>query len=166
MTYSDEQREARFFAQVDRDGPPAALRPDLGACWLWLGSTSDGYGQLWWAGRTRRAHIVAWSLAWGELPPDNLRFKHHACGRRDCVNPEHVRPTTAVETVLGTTNVAAWYVGRSACLRGHRFTAETILTVPGGWACRTCRAEIARQRRRTAGEPSSGRRRKIGAPSA
>jgi len=132
---------------VSVDGPVAAYRPDLGVCWLWTG-TEDvyGYGVMKVEGRMVHAHVVAWRIARtqenqeiGDAPPKGLKFERFACGLALCVNPAHVRPKVAVDNLLGSKNMAAWHLGRSVCLR---------LYVPGGWACRACRKDVERSRRR------------------
>jgi hypothetical protein len=141
--------EERFFANVDTDGPIADLRPDLGPCWLWTGHlTGDGYPEIYRNGHNTHAHRVGWEIAWGKPIPKGLRLKHFACTRRLCVNPDHVRPKVAVENVLGSINLAEWNEGRSHCVMGHQFTKPNIIYVPGGWACRECRIEVARERRK------------------
>lgn len=101
------------------------------------------------------AHVVAWRLVAaqeGELigppPPRGLRFERFACGLRLCVNPAHVRPKVAVDNLLGSKNLAAWQLGRSVCLLGHELVPRNRLYVPGGWACRACRKDVERARRR------------------
>lgn len=134
---------------MDPDGPVAAHRPDLGPCWRWGGPVGHaGYGEMWWRGRKVHAHRIAWELAWGAPPPAGMPLAHFACDLRSCPNPAHVRPAGAVEDVLGRRGVAAWNGRHSHCLRGHPLTARNSIFVPGGIACRECRAEVARARRR------------------
>jgi hypothetical protein len=141
--------ESRFFASVRLDGPLGVHRPDLGPCWPWTGAQDAyGYGVIAFLGRALHTHVAAWAIAWGELPPKGMRFRHFACDLRLCSNPAHVRPKVAVENVLGSVNLAGWHEGRQACIRGHRFDRPNILLVPGGWACRTCRKEVERASRR------------------
>ena len=141
--------EDRFWRLVDTSGPLAARRPDLGSCWLWGGSVAaSGYGVASWAGRRTHAHRVAWGLSWGSMPPAGLRLEHFACGNRRCVNPGHVRPALARESLLGDALLADWNARHDVCLRGHAFAPANSIEVPGGRACRACRAEVARARRR------------------
>jgi HNH endonuclease len=73
----------RFEAMV-RKGP---------ACWNWIGSTVDGYGQFGFQvpGDGRRmipAHRFAWESTFGAIPggADVL----HRCANRACVRPDHL----------------------------------------------------------------------------
>jgi HNH endonuclease/helix-turn-helix protein len=73
----------RFHAKVDVQGPEE--------CWLWTaGRDQDGYGQLWDndAGRSLRAHRVAYELANGPIPEGACVL--HRCDNPPCCNPAHL----------------------------------------------------------------------------
>lgn len=62
-------------------------------CWLWIGGTDKGgYGKLMTAGRHRRAHQVAWELAYGRPVPSGMAVCHNCPGGDNpaCVNPAHL----------------------------------------------------------------------------
>lgn len=83
-----ELRE-RFWAKVNKEGP--VVRPDLGNCWLWVGGRyPSGYGSFGTGGRGKsgRAHRVAWSLTYGEIP-DGIHVLHK-CDTPACVRPAHL----------------------------------------------------------------------------
>lgn len=79
----------RFWARVDKNGPVPAHRPDLGPCWLWTGAVGGGgYGHFQFERRPRPAHVVAWILTYGPVPPGG--FVCHHCDVRACVRPTHL----------------------------------------------------------------------------
>jgi hypothetical protein len=67
-----------------------ALEPELNTgCWLWPGAAHDvGYGRVWFDGRVRPVHRVAWALTKGE-PPAHLCVCHR-CDTPACANPAHL----------------------------------------------------------------------------
>jgi hypothetical protein len=87
----------RFWAKVDKKGPPSKERPDLGPCWLWTGARGQGgYGSTGKGG----AHRKAYRLTKGPIPPD---FQiDHLCYVRNCVNPAHLEAVTRLENIRRT----------------------------------------------------------------
>lgn len=58
-------------------------------CWLWTGRLSQkGYGVLYWSGAKVRAHRLAWTLTYGEIPAGQSVL--HRCDVRNCCNPAHL----------------------------------------------------------------------------
>lgn len=77
-------------------------------CWHWTaGINQYGYGKVKYDNRTRGAHIVAWYLATGRWPEEELDHLCHtldtdciggvACMHRRCINPEHLEEVSKVE---------------------------------------------------------------------
>jgi len=88
----------RFFAKVDRRGPVPECRPELGSCWIWLGSKNAcGYGVCRGLRRSSAlAHRVAFFLAEGRWPePQAL----HHCDRPSCVRRSHLFEGTQAENI-------------------------------------------------------------------
>lgn len=86
----------RLLAQVDKNGPAPEHRPDLGPCWLWIGTVDRwGYGQMKWQGRRPGSHRVAYELLVGPIP-EGLTLDH-LCRVPGCVNPAHLEPVTQAE---------------------------------------------------------------------
>lgn len=99
---------ARFWAKVDRSGPP-------GSCWTWTASRRGGlgYGSYRSRGRLCSAHRFSWQLVHGQVP-DGICVLHR-CDVPSCVNPAHL----FLGTHRDNTNdkVAK---GRQARVRGER----------------------------------------------
>lgn len=113
-------------------------------CWEWTASrTGAGYGKVWWRGALRQAHRVAYELLRGPIPPGLVI--DHLCRNRACINPDHMEPVTNAE------NLRRGARGRmvTQCAQGHAYTPEnTYLKGNGCRACRTCRRDRDRARRR------------------
>jgi hypothetical protein len=71
----------------------ASPEPNTG-CWLWTGQSDQfGYGTLAVRGRTRKAHRLAWEVAYGPLPKiagHHGAVVRHRCNLPGCVNPAHL----------------------------------------------------------------------------
>jgi integrase len=62
---------------------------DGDACWRWTGAKDrNGFGSVWWGGRARPAHRVAFELTHGPLPAGSRVSQ--TCGEHDCCRPEHL----------------------------------------------------------------------------
>ena len=70
-----------------------------GGCWTWPEDRlfPSGYGQVWWRGRSQRAHRVAYELACGPIP-DGLQVNHH-CDNPACIRPDHLYVGTQRENI-------------------------------------------------------------------
>jgi len=81
--------EERFWAKVDNAGPPPAHLPDLGPCWLWTASVSNGRGSFRSVHqRAELAHRISWELTYGPIPKGLVVC--HRCDVGLCVRPEHL----------------------------------------------------------------------------
>jgi hypothetical protein len=71
-------------------------------CWLWVASTSTGYGDFYYRGRDVRAHRFSYELVHGPIPKGKLLC--HTCDNTLCVNPSHMyvgdHRTNAVDAFL------------------------------------------------------------------
>lgn len=129
--------DKRFWAFVEKtDG-----------CWLWTGPvTYKGYAKrIGHAGRLWYGHQLAYTLLVGPIP-DGLVLDH-LCRVRNCVNPAHLEPVTAVENTRRGA-LARWF---ETCPNGHNPSSRRQL--PSGKACCVeCRRLRDRERHKRDGE--------------
>ena len=125
----------RFWSKVDKSGD----------CWVWTaGKSRDGYGNFKRDGKDLKAHRVAYELVRGSIPT-GLDLDH-LCRVRACVNPDHLEPVTRRENIMRGAGYTAEQARKTACKRGHEFTAENTYAWRGGRICRTCRKAYSSQR--------------------
>lgn len=89
----------------------------MSGCWLWLGSTRNGYGSFYMERRNHGAHRAAYLSLVGPINSESL---DHLCRVRCCVNPAHLEPVSYKENnrrssiCLSTINKS-----KTHCKRGH-----------------------------------------------
>ena len=69
-------------------------------CWLWAGSLNrpNGYGQICFEGKTRKATHASIFLKTGDWPETSRKvYVCHTCDTPSCVNPDHLFVGTAKE---------------------------------------------------------------------
>jgi hypothetical protein len=130
--------EERFFSFVNKMGPIARNRPDLGRCWVWTGGETRGYGIFWADGTSHRAHVWSYKRFVGEVP-EGLELDHFACDRTNCVNYQHVQPATHYINALRSTSPMAQNSQKLKCKNGHDFDeSNTRINAAGARECKKC----------------------------
>src|SRR5262249_52301074 len=81
----------RFFDKV-------VLPTDPDDCWLWIGSTSRGYGYIQYQGKIVRAPRLMYRWFHGDIAP-GLHIDHR-CNHPGCVNFTHLQAVTPRENIL------------------------------------------------------------------
>jgi hypothetical protein len=122
------EREARFWAQVDMAGGPAACWPFRGAKIGDYGHTALGLGLV----GSAAAFVVAYTLACGltEPPGSDLELRHK-CDNRPCCNPAHLLPGTKSENQLDR------FRAERAGNVGPKPVRELVDPPSGGWHIET-----------------------------
>lgn len=134
----------RFYSFVNKMGPIAKNRPDLGRCHLWTGGKNRGYGVFWAEGTTHRAHVWIFKKKGGVIPPGK-ELDHFACDRVACVNECHVRPETHRVNALRSGNGPALNAAKTKCPDGHDYDeANTRVNRQGSRECKECKRKHQR----------------------
>ncbi len=88
ITWTSASGRDAFYAWAEGRAEPV---PESG-CWLWLGSLihgpRGGYGVVKVDGRPKKAHRVAWEIAFGPMPEG--REPDHLCRVKPCIFPLHM----------------------------------------------------------------------------
>lgn len=99
----DQIRPDRFWSKVNKDGK--VVRPELGACWEWIGDTHEhGYGRYTPGARFKQqfTHRISWEMSNGIIT-DPLLCVLHMCDNPPCCNPSHLflgtRPENTADMV-------------------------------------------------------------------
>jgi hypothetical protein len=132
--------EDRFWPQVRKDGP--IVRPELGPCSVWTGSTNPGgYGVFSIGHHHYLVHRLVYSWTYGPIP-DGLAICHR-CDNPPCVRDEHLFPGT-----LADNNADMRMKGRNSAPRGERspsakLTEESVRAIRDAHAAGALFYELA-----------------------
>src|SRR6266478_7383935 len=117
----------RFFALIDKNGCLPIRRPDLGPCWLWLGTidSSQGYAIFSVKGKKCSAHTVSFRMAGRKVPKG--KQLDHLCRNRACPNPDHLEPVTRKENILRGESFSAVNARKTHCKYGHPLSGDNLM---------------------------------------
>lgn len=139
----------RFYTHVNKMGPLAKNRPDLGRCHLWTdGTDQKGYGIFWADGTSNRAHIWIYKQSGGVIAEGHT-IDHFACDRPPCVNRDHLLAGTHQANVLRSTGPAAINAAKTHCgVCGEPYDENNTRISGGRRYCLRCVRERGREARR------------------
>jgi hypothetical protein len=130
----DSDSRVRFWTKVDRRGPDE--------CWEWRACRKkSGYGQFRLGGKMRRAHRIAWMLAYGPVP-DGFHVLH-SCDNPPCVNYRHLFIGTQRDNVRDRNSKGRQ--ARGPAQGRARLTEGQVMDIRGRYSRGECQAEIARR---------------------
>lgn len=89
-----------------RNGEPlafllAAIERETDECIPWPYGTANGYGRVWFNGRSEQAHRVVLKQTQGEPPEKGMQAAHAPliCHNQLCINKRHLRWATSAENI-------------------------------------------------------------------
>lgn len=112
-------------------------------CWLWLGTTWDGYGKFRRNGHTQFVHRAVYETMVGPIP-SGLQIDH-LCRVRNCVNPSHLEVVTQLTNIRRGTNSNR---SKTHCPKGHPYSKENTYiprTRPNNRMCFSCKRKRERE---------------------
>lgn len=148
-TYITRPPEERFWDHVNKDGPIPDKHPELGNCWLWVGSIDpQGYGHFYGGARTAKGNpqlVYPHRFAYGYIAP-GLEISHR-CEVENCVRRDHLEALSHRTNVRYGNGLAATKAAQSHCVNGHVYdAANTYIRKNGTRQCKACTAERSRLR--------------------
>ncbi len=85
--YFDGSDESMFWQK-------ASITANPNKCWEWQAALQGQglyrYGAVWWKGKQRNAHTVAFEIANNTSIPRGMVVRHIVCRNPRCINPNHL----------------------------------------------------------------------------
>lgn len=128
----------------------ASVPIPFSGCWIWMGSTVKGYGQLTFRGEHMMAHRASFIAHNPSLPKPFLVC--HECDVRECVNPAHLYSGDYVTNRADMLTRGRWshpYAARTNCFAGHEYESVGFsIAKDGSRVCKECRRINKRNQRK------------------
>jgi hypothetical protein len=134
--FPDNRLAARLYSHVQVAAAPAG-RWFLGACWVYAGNTSGGYGRIRVNRKLRQAHIVAWEQEHGPIPPkltldhlchdEKLCLDWRKCPHRACVRYDHLGLVTRPVNATRNLSPPAIHGRATHCIHGHPLSGPNLV---------------------------------------
>lgn len=110
-------------------------------CWIWMGSTVNGYGQMTYKGKHMMVHRASFLAHHPGIQKPKLVCHH--CDIRECVNPDHLYSGDFVSNradMLARKRWAHPYGLRDSCSAGHVYeqVGFRIDKHDGSRVCKEC----------------------------
>lgn len=94
-------------------------------CWEWSGSRNEqGYGEVWFDGKNRRAHRFSFEVAFGEIIEGLCVC--HKCDNPPCVNPDHLFLGTKKDNAQDASRKKRLKPQRGALHKKAKLTLEDV----------------------------------------
>jgi hypothetical protein len=90
------------------------------------------------------SHRVVYEALVGPIPEEAVI--DHLCRVRNCVNPDHLEPTTTKVNILRGTTPSADNARKTHCKQGHAFDSKNTAVYDGHRMCRVCNRAYQRAR--------------------
>lgn len=134
---------------------------ELGGCIFSKPTNKHGYGAVYYKGKQRKAHRVAYEKAFGPIPEgmvldhichnvavaNEMCLGNEGCIHRSCVNSNHLQPVTHLENQLSGLRGLR---NRVKCVNGHVLAEVGIIVRQRsngktGERCKACYQETTRK---------------------